>query len=684
MQGNPFRYTLPVKTLGVIASLIFFVSAMPIAAQERDVVHYDIEVALDSVTHELDGSQSVRWRNTSGVATSEIWLHLYLNAFSGSETTFMRELGSGTLRGSRTVEREWGWTRITSLRLSDGTDLRPSLTFERPDDGNESDFSVARVELPRDVLPGESVTLEVAFQARLPRVIARTGFAGDFHMVGQWFPKVAVFEGEAGWNCHQFHLTSEFFADFGSYRVQMTIPRGWVIGATGEMISREPVATDDLVEFRAVDVHDFAWTTAPPELITVVEADFEPGRDVPPEWLERAGTLLDVGAADLELPPMTIRLLVPRSQEILAPRMLRAARLSIAWFGLYLGPYPQPQLTVVSPPPGAGEAGGMEYPTLITTGARRLNATPPMSWLDGIEAVTAHEFGHQYFQGLLASNEAEQAWLDEGLTTWAESRCLADIHADALVPEIRWTDIWGLKRLAVGYSNPPLKVDRPSWDYWQRMDYYLASYAKTAVVMRTLEGLLGRDELARAMRVYYETFRFHHPTGDDFQAVLEEATGEDLQWFFDQAIRGSAVSDWAVLAVHHERVRSAEGREWRDRTWSEIEADEESDSHDEGGPWDIEIEIGRPGDFIGPVEVELLWADGRRERRQWDGVARWVRWSEESEERLEQVVVDPDGVWALETRRADNYWRDQAAESDPLWWLDGTLRLVGFLTVPWS
>ena len=93
----------------------------------------------------------------------------------------------------------------------------------------------------------------------------------------------------------------------------MTIPRGWVIGATGEQISREPVATDDVVEFRAVDVHDFAWTTAPPELMKVVEADFEPGRDVPLE-LARAGVdaSLDLGAVELELPPMTIRLLVPQ------------------------------------------------------------------------------------------------------------------------------------------------------------------------------------------------------------------------------------------------------------------------------------------------------------------------------------------------------------------------------------
>ena len=175
-----------------------------------------------------------------------------------------------------------------------------------------------------------------------------------------------------------------------------------------------------------------------------------------------------------------------------------------------------------------------------------------------------------------------------------------------------------------------------------------------------------------------------HPTGDDFQLALEEATGEELQWFFDAVIRGSATADWAVLTVRHRRTRPAEGMEWRDGAWQEIEVDDEENPGDDNGSWTVEIELGRLGDLIGPVEVELLWADGRRERRQWDSVARWVRWSEESEERLEQVVVDPDGIWALETRRADNYWRDEAAASDPLWWLGSVLHLAGLLTVPWG
>ena len=671
------------KSIVTSIGLLVLALASPLVAQNLDVASYDIEVALDPESHELTASQTVRWRNTANAATSEIWFHLYLNAFSNSESTFMRELSNDPLGSSVTPDDEWGWTRITRLALADGADLMSGLRFERPDDGNESDFTVVRVELPREVLPGEAVELELDFEARLPKVVVRTGFSGDFHMVAQWFPKIGVFEGEAGWNCHQFHAASEFFADFGSYRVRMRIPRGWVVGATGEQISREPVGTDDVVEFRARDVHDFAWTTSPPSLMSAFEVEFDPGRHVPMVWLERAGEQLDLGAAALELPPMTIRFLVPQTQGMLIPRMIRATRLSIAWFGLYFGPYPHAQLTVVSPPPGAERAGGMEYPTLITTGASRLDASPVLSWRKRIESVTVHEMGHQYFQGLLASNEFEAAWLDEGLTTWAENRCLSDMVADGLVPEIRFAEFWGMERVRASFEHLPVIIDRPNWERRRLMDSFFATYAKPALAVRTLEGIFGEDRVMRAIRAYVAEHRYDHPTGLDLQHALENSLGEDLAWFFDSVIRGDLIPDWAVLSVRHHWVRPAKGMVWRDGGWHEI------DDEDDPGQWRIEIDLGRFTDLIGPVEVELKWEGGRVERRIWDGRDRWVRWIEESPELVIEVVVDPDAAWALETRRADNYWRNEhwsrePVDAGPLWWLDGALRMVSFFVVPWS
>ena len=208
-------------------------------------VEYEISVELDPQTHRLRGTESIRWTNLAGEATDELWFHLYLNAFANDHTTFMRGLGRGTLRRGSEIERGWGWTRILTLRLADGRDILGDLTFERPDDGNEHDFTVARIALGYPVEPGASVELVLEFEAQLPRVIARTGWAGQFHLVGQWFPKLGVFESadrsgstEAGWNCHQFHPASEFYADFARYRVQITVPEDFIVAASGVQLEQ--------------------------------------------------------------------------------------------------------------------------------------------------------------------------------------------------------------------------------------------------------------------------------------------------------------------------------------------------------------------------------------------------------------------------------------------------------------
>ena len=484
----------------------------PVGAADAGIADYEIEVSLDPDAHRLQASERVRWTNTTATPTDEIYLHLYLNAFASSETTFMRELRGSSLRSRVALSDDWGWVRIERMVLDEGVDLMSEIEFVRPDDDNADDFSVARVALGRVVEPGGVVELEIEFSAQLPRIIARTGFMNDFHLVGQWFPKLGVFEGEEGWNCHQFHASSEFFADFGAYRVSITLPENWVLGATGVEAGSAPAdGGRRTVMYRAERVHDFVWCAAPPDLMEVVETDFSPGRDVPMQWLERAQSLLGLSAAELELPPMRLRLIVPHSQRVLVPRILRAARLSVAWFGLFYGPYPYPQVTIVSPPMGAEEAGGMEYPTFFTTGANRLDAYPPFSWSSDIEAVSVHEFGHQYFQGMLASNEFERGWLDEGVNTYAELECMTAITADGLVPEIRPFPYWGAERLALAVPQVPVKVGVRAWDYRRRWVYYLASYAKTAVVLRTAEGLIGAEAMARGLRSYFDRHAFGHP-----------------------------------------------------------------------------------------------------------------------------------------------------------------------------
>jgi len=666
-----------------MAGLTLFVfTSLGLSSGHAQGLSYEMDLLLDPGTHRIRGVETIRFTNSTSKATDEVWLHLYLNAFSSSRTTFMRELGDDTLRGLIRPEMSWGWIRIDRVATTAGDDLTAGLEYVQPDDENPHDSTVARLVLPAPLEPAASVELVIVFESQLPRVIARTGFSGDFHMVGQFYPKVGVLT-ENGWNCHQFHAASEFFANFASYRVKISVPNGWVAGATGYEVERQTDGENDRLVFRADRVHDFAWTTAPADMMTVVEAEFDPAHHVPTGWLETAGSRLGLTAGDLQLPPVQLRLMIPLQQRGLVDRMIRATRLAIAWMGLWYGPYPYPQLTVVSPPPTAEEAWGMEYPTFITTGASRMLTLPVFRRLPWVEMITVHEFGHQYFYGLVASNEFEEAWLDEGMTSYAELSFLDALGREGLTPDLWAVNPWTLERLVLAGSPVPVQPARHAWEYRTLGDYSLASYTRTALVMKTLEGLLGADTLARALREYASRYRFAHPTGQDFETTISEVAGRDLDWFFSQTLRGDASADWAVVEVRQSAKRAARGFEPTADGWTQIEAEPLADD----APWNVEIDLVRRGDLIGPVEVELVFADGRRERRTWQDDARWVTWQLETAEALRRVTVDPDADWILETRRADNYWVDDVAVDETeanLWWVARVVHLLQLLPLPWS
>lgn len=683
-----------------ICSALLILGMAPCLFGADTPVHYQISVSLDPVSHLLDGNESIEWRNTTSTPTSELYFHLYLNAFANNRSTFMKELGEGTLRSRLKVERHWGWTRILSMKTSDGVDLSPSLSFVRPDDDNVDDFTVARVELPKPVEPGASIKIALEFEAKLPLVIARTGWAAHFHLVGQWFPKLGVYEAAghggrltAGWNCHQFHASSEFYADFASYRVEIEVPQDYVVAATGIEVEHhqeaEGTSRSLYSVYTAENVHDFAWCAAPQEMMMVVEGEFEPARDIPQVWLEEATKDLKMSAAELELPPVHLRLLIPRQQEKLAERTLHAARLGIAWYGLHYGPYPYPQLSIISPPPTAREAGGMEYPTFITTGAAKLMEYFPFSGASLIEMVTIHEFGHQYFYGMLASNEFEQAWMDEGINSYAETSCRAAIARDKLVKEQFNFSPWASARLQLSALKNPLKVDRFAWNFRSQGNYSMASYTKTELLLRTLEGLVGKAPFARAMRQYALQWRFKHPTGRDFMQSISTSTSQELDWFFSQAIEGDAIVDWAISSVHTEKERDFEGATYQDGAWTEEDQPKDSEpdtGNEDSGPFMNRFDVLRKGSFSGPVDILLIFADGTEEHRHWDGLARWKHFDVESDTKLTAIVVDPEGVWALETRRQDNYWhRASTTPADPTSsWSWSFSNILSLFPVIWS
>ncbi len=599
---------------------------------------YLIEARLDVGRRVITGREWLTWRNITSTPTSELRYHLYYNAFRNSASTFEREAalpGYGRRPPRDLSERDWGWTEVGTVRLV-GLDGAPPIElgdrrFVAPDDGNAEDRTVLVVRLPKAVEPGETLNVYLEWTAQVPRTFARTGAIGDYYFLAQWFPKVGVLE-DAGWNCHQFHASTEFYSDYGVYDVKLTVPRGWVVGATGvDREARDNADGTTTHRFYQEDVHDFAWTTSPHYLVRTARFD-QPG-----------------------LPGVEMRLLLQPEHSDQADRYFDATRAALRYYGQWFGPYPYPHITIVDPAWQSG-AGGMEYPTLFTGGTRWL---APKDVADP-EGVTVHECGHQFWYGVVGNNEFEDAWMDEGFNTYSTGRTMAlafNPNYDSFrlfggfVPwvlrDIPITRDVDENRLASYRQGAKLDAQStPSWRYWPAAAGPL-SYAKTALWLNTLERHLGWSTMQRVMSTFFNRWKFRHPKPQDFFAVVNEVTGRDMTWFFDQVYRSSNVFDYEVADL---RTAPATATGF----------------FDAGGTLAYKAESGRPGLFrthvvvrrlgegIFPVDVLVTFKNGEQVRERWDGRDRWKMFTYERSTGALSAQVDPERVLLLDVNYTNN------------------------------
>jgi hypothetical protein len=437
----------------------------PAAAQENACrADYKIAVRVSPEERALSGDETIHWKNGSRDDVFDLQFHLYWNAFANNRSTHMRESG-GTARGSTVELDEWGWQRVTSIRVG-GVELVDKLRFIQPDDAQADDRTVFSVPLGKLASPGETLTIEVRWEARIPRVRERTGCKDDFLFIAQWFPKLGVYDSGNGWNCHQFHASTEFFADYGAYDVTLDLPARYEneIGASGVLAEPEKRAGDRvLAHFIAPSeadqkradqlgklplVHDFAWTADPRY---VVLDDFKFRYD---EWAARFKSEVDDtalalgrGVDELRERDVDVTLLLHPEHASQAERHFEATCASLFFYGLWFGGYPYEHITVVDPAWGAGGAGGMEYPTLFTCGSRMFTF-PSMHTP---ESVTVHECGHQFWYGLVGNNEFEAAWLDEGFNTFSQNETMPRVFG----PSHRVSEFSGLYFDGVAVAKDP-------------------------------------------------------------------------------------------------------------------------------------------------------------------------------------------------------------------------------------
>lgn len=508
-EKNTMRHRFVLIILLLLSLSGAVVSAAPLdlhatqAAQQQapQIASYRMSARLDPAAKTVSGDGRIVYQNPSQDTLSEVWLRLYLRAFRDTQTTWMRESG-GQHRGFGSAEQALGDITVGKLTTADGADLLASATLTD---------TLMRVPLPQPLAPGQRLELDVSWVSTLPRVFARTGYGGrddTFFMVGQWYPKMAVYD-RGRWDTEPWHANSEFFHDFGSYDVSISVPQEYVVAGAGVPAGEQAQGDGTkTLRFTAEDVTDFAFAASP---------DF------------RTRSAKSAGAD-------VVLYYLPEHEAGVAEYMTAAVG-SLAAYSSWYGAYPHPRLTVVDVPDNAGAAGGMEYPTLVTGGTVGVSGG-----VGAIALVTAHEIGHQWWPMQTATNEGREPWLDEGLTEYSGMRYMVESGTRLGSGSVGvGADLLDKGEYAM---FPNLPATLPSWQY--DSSEYVVVYAKTAVGVWTLERVVGTDRFRRAMADYLAAYRFKHPTAADFRASLERSLGGNLSWFFDDYMSGTGVIDYAV------------------------------------------------------------------------------------------------------------------------------------------
>lgn len=495
----------------LLVLLVLPITSLAAAPEPENIVEYDIVVTLDQDCSRLDGQERVVWTNPGSTPVTEMFLHLYPNAFRPG-STFLTE-SKGSRHGERIAQSNYGQMELSKVQ-SGGRGL--NCQFVQPDDGNEQDLTLVCISLPHAVGPGESIRLDIDFSVQLPEVFTRMGKYGEFVMAGQWFPKLAAYEtagtrgrSQDGWNAHQYHANTEFYANFGYFKVTINVPKTHTVAATGKMVASPLVKGGQRqYVFEAHGVHDFAWAADS----TFVERQILFERPTQPE--------------------MRIQLYLQPEHEYLVARYFEAAEATMARLSSWFTPYPYPTLTIVCPRAGASGAGGMEYPTLVTGWDASIHN------LDTIRTVLVHEIVHQYFYGLVASNEFEEAWLDEGFTSYIEDKIMADAFEHRLAPAVEAASV---------FVPEPLVLD--GWKYSSAYAYQSNVYLRGKLVLHEIERLIGWPEMQAALREYVRRFMYSHPTTADWQATLEDVTGRNWESFFDAYVYSDLMQDYSIAGV---------------------------------------------------------------------------------------------------------------------------------------
>jgi hypothetical protein len=615
------------------------------------LTYYKIDAKLDIAAKTVKGEMTAYWVNSSTDKVADVQLHMYLNAFSSNKSTYYKESGGDP--GSKNLD--YGWIDIVNITDRKGTDLSSKMNYISPDDGNPDDKTVLKIDLPKPAEPGDTVYLNVDFESKLPSKIIRTGYSDDYFFVAQWFPKFGVYEPagmryaiKGGWNCHQFHSHSEFYSNHSVYDVKITLPKEYVVGSGGLLINETESAESKTLTYRAEDIVDFAWTAWPGYAVYT------------DQWKH-----------------VKITLLLPSERKNQVKRQFQAVKNALEYLESNVGPYPWPHLTFVDPPSKGSGAGGMEYTTIFTSSSSFLM---PL-FFRMPEMVTIHEFGHSYFMGILASNEFEEPWLDEGINSFWEARIVDNYYGkysgmlDLPFFKVADKSMSRTSYLSSG-SRQVISNREYSWNY-PHDTYGMMSYMKPATWLYTLMGIVGEETTNEIFREYYRKWAFKHPSGKDFVNVVNEVVtrihgdkfGPDMNWFFEQTLYGTGICDYKVSNFTNTRIQKMVGR-------NTIKDSIEIRKGGVDSLYKSEVQLERIGEVMLPEEVLIHFNNGDDVRETWDGKSRYKDFTYTGTRKIVWVKIDPDYKITMDVNYINN---SLTVDPDPVPLRRMTNKLITYL-----
>ena len=502
---------------------IFYFVTISLTAQNntsywQQKVDYTMEVDMDVNTHQYTGNQKLIYTNNSPDTLNKVFYHLYFNAFKpGSEMDVRslsiqdpdRRVGD---RISKLTDEEIGYLNVLKLKQ----------------DGRKVEFkvenTVLEVSLNKPILPGKSVSFKMDFEGQVPLQIRRSGRdnkEGISYSMTQWYPKMAEYDFE-GWHADPY-IAREFHGVWGDFDVKITIDKDYVLGGTGYLQNPNKIGhgyQDEGVEvntkgenltwhFKAPMVHDFTW---------VADPDY-----IHDKLIASDGTILHFFYQNDEEIIENWEKLQSKTEELLL------------YFNKNIGQYPYDQYSVIQ-----GGDGGMEYAmcTLIT-GKRSLGS---------LVGVTAHEMAHAWFQHLLATNESQHEWMDEGFTSYISTLAENDVMEEEKSFPLQRTYNSYIKLANSGVEQPQsTHADRYTYNY----AYGSSAYSKGAVFLSQLGYIIGEDNLQKTIKRYYKEWKFKHPTPNDFIRIAEKVSGAELSWYLLDWTRTTNTIDYGVKDINN-------------------------------------------------------------------------------------------------------------------------------------